>query len=194
MHWIALAHTGTTSWRAMDGIGTSVAGAGTEKLDVTILLDCFVQWSMVVNDSSWLVFIQFQLPEKQEVLCTLKCCPLKRFHLSRRSWFCSDFGTLLAMRQPCLLAWYLQLWLLLPSKTWPYRWAFLSDSMLNKNHVDGSNQCYSKLFTVVFLESPFENPMLAKMMSCNLSVFWLDVFALRKQWNDRTAENNEMLA
>ena len=69
----------------MDGIGTSVAGAGMEKVDVTILLDCFVQWSIVVDDGSWFVFIRFQLPEKQEVLCTLKFCPLKRFHLSRRS-------------------------------------------------------------------------------------------------------------
>ena len=69
----------------MDGIGTFVAGAGMEKVDVTILLDCFVQWSIVVNDGSWFVFTRFQLPEKQEVLCTLKFCPLKRFHLSRRS-------------------------------------------------------------------------------------------------------------
>lgn len=167
----------------MDGIGTSVAGAGMEKVDVAILLDCFVPWPMVVNDGSWFVFTQFELPEKQEVLCTLKFCPLKRFHLSRRSWFCSDFGSFLAMRQPCLLAWYLQLWLLLPSKTWPYRWACLSDSMLNKNHVDGSNQCYS------LMNFPGKPVWKSK---CFLA--WRKHPKNKNSGFFRTAENNEMLA
>ena len=38
--------------------------------------------------------------------------------------FAQTLGVFVAMRQPCLLAWYLQLWLLLPSKTWPCRWVF----------------------------------------------------------------------
>jgi len=130
----------------MDGIGTSVAGAGVEKVDVTILLDCFVQWSIVVNDGSWLVFTRFELPEKQEVLCTLKFCPLKRFHLSRvvlillKLWdfFCDEATLPVGMISSTLTTAAIKDMALQVG-------IFVSDSMLNKNHVDGSNQSYSLL-------------------------------------------------
>lgn len=130
----------------MDGIGPSVAGAGMEKVDVTILLDCFVPWPMVVNAGSWFVFTRFQLPEKQEVLCTLKFCPLKRFHLSRRSWFRSDFGTFCCDEATLPVGMISSTLTTAAIKDMALQVGFfVSDSMLNKNHVDGSNQCYSLL-------------------------------------------------
>ena len=132
----------------MDGIGPSVAGAGMEKVDVTILLDCFVPWPMVVNDGSWLVFIRFELPEKQEVLCTLEFCPLKRFHLSRVVlillrfwdfyWNCDEATLPVGMISSILTTAAIKDMALQVG-------FFVSDSMLNKNHGDGSNQCYSLL-------------------------------------------------